>query len=330
MLATVPIGSGVDANAFDPGTQLAFASCGDGTTTIAHEDGDKLTVVQTLKTERGARTMALDPATHKIYLASAKFEAPEPRASGAAKWFPARSRFWFTGWTKSQRYNFMRVLVVEDEKKTASFVRKALQAEGFAVDVCHNGDDALAAAKATPFDVIVLDIMLPGRDGLSVLRQLRERKNTTPVLLLSARGEVNERVEGLNAGADDYLPKPFELAELVARVRALTRRGGENKSTVLRVADLTLDTLTRKAQRGETEIELTAREYRLLEFLMRSAGRLCGRMMIIEKVWDYDFDPGTNLVDVYIRRLREKIDADFEPKLLHTVRGSGYVLKETP
>ncbi len=224
----------------------------------------------------------------------------------------------------------MRILVVEDEKKTASFVRKALQAEGFAVDVCHNGDDALAATRATPFDGIVLDIMLPGRDGLSVLRLLRERKNTTPVLLLSARGEVNERVEGLNTGADDYLPKPFELVELVARVRALTRRGGENKSAVLRVADLTLDTLTRQAQRGETKIELTAREYRLLEFLMRSAGRLCGRMMILEKVWDYDFDPGTNLVDVYVKRLREKIDADFEPKLLHTVRGAGYMLKEAP
>ena len=224
----------------------------------------------------------------------------------------------------------MRVLVVEDEKKTASFIRKALQAENFAVDVTHNGNAALAAASATPFDVILLDIMLPGRDGLSVLRQLRERKNTTPVLLLSARGEVNERVEGLNAGADDYLPKPFELVELVARVRALTRRGGENKSTVLCVADLTLDTVTHEAQRHGTKIELTAREYRLLEFLMRSAGRLCGRMMILEKVWDYDFDPGTNLVDVYVRRLREKIDANFEPKLLHTVRGSGYVLKESP
>ena len=224
----------------------------------------------------------------------------------------------------------MRILVVEDEKKTASFVRKTLLAESFAVDVCHNGDDALAAAMATPFDGIVLDIMLPGRDGISVLKQLRERKNSTPVLLLSARGEVNERVEGLNAGADDYLPKPFELVELVARVRALTRRGGENKSTTLRVADLTLDTLTHKAQRGGATIELTAREYRLLEFLMRAAGRLCARMMILEKVWDYGFDPGTNLVDVYIRRLREKIDANFQPKLLHTVRGSGYVLKETP
>jgi DNA-binding response OmpR family regulator len=221
----------------------------------------------------------------------------------------------------------MRVLVVEDEKKTAQFVRKALQTEGFAVDVCHDGDGALAATSATPFDAVVLDIMLPGRDGLSVLRQLRERKNTTPVLLLSARGEVNERVEGLNAGADDYLPKPFELAELIARVRALTRRGADSKSTILRVADLTLDTLKHQAHRGAITIELTIREYRLLEFLMRSADRLCGRMMILEKVWDYSFDPGTNLVDVYIRRLREKIDAGFEPKLLHTVRGAGYVLK---
>jgi DNA-binding response OmpR family regulator len=172
--------------------------------------------------------------------------------------------------------------------------------------------------------------MLPGRDGLSVLRQLRDRRNGAPVLLLSARGEVSERVEGLNSGADDYLPKPFELAELVARVRALTRRGAENKSTTLRVADLILDTLTHKAQRGEREIELTAREYRLLDFLMRSAGRLCGRMMILEKVWDYSFDPGTNLVDVYVRRLREKVDAGFDTKLLHTVRGAGYMLKEQP
>jgi heavy metal response regulator len=224
----------------------------------------------------------------------------------------------------------MRVLVVEDEKKTASFIRKALQAEGFAVDVCDNGNDALAAAVTTSFDGIVLDIMLPGRDGLSVLRQLRERKNVTPVLLLSARGEVNERVEGLDAGADDYLPKPFALVELVARVRALGRRGAEPKSTVLRLADLTLDTITRQAQRKGVSFELTTREYRLLEFLMRSTGRICGRMAILEKVWDYNFDPGTNLVDVYIKRLREKIDADFEPKLLHTVRGVGYVMKESP
>lgn len=231
---------------------------------------------------------------------------------------------------RPKEYAFMRVLVVEDEKKTASFIRKALQSESFSVDVIHNGDDALAAACTTSFDAIVLDIMLPGRDGLGVLKQLRLRKNNTPVLLLSARGEVNERVEGLNLGADDYLPKPFELAELIARVRALTRRNGDNKSIVLRVADLTLDTVTHKAQRGGEDIELTAREYRLLEFLMRSTGRMCGRMMIFEKVWDYDFDPGSNLVEVYISRLREKIDAKHEPKLLHTMRGAGYVLSETP
>jgi DNA-binding response OmpR family regulator len=222
----------------------------------------------------------------------------------------------------------MRVLVVEDEKKTASFIRKALQGEGFAVDVCHRGDDALTAVTATPFDGVVLDIMLPGRDGLSVLRQLRERNDHTPVLLLSARGEVNERVEGLNAGADDYLPKPFAVAELVARVRALGRRGAESKSPLLRVGNLTLDTILHRAQRGGRFFDLTAREFRLLEFLMRSAGRICGRMSIIEKVWDYDFDPGTNLVDVYVKRLREKIDDGFEAKLLHTVRGAGYVLKE--
>jgi DNA-binding response OmpR family regulator len=222
----------------------------------------------------------------------------------------------------------MRVLVVEDEKKTASFIRKALQEEGYAVDVCHQGDEAAAAPSATPYDAIVLDIMLPGRDGLSILRHWRQQRIKTPVLLLSARGEVNERVEGLDAGADDYLPKPFALVELAARVRALTRRGGDSKSAVLRVADLTLDTVTHHARRGDADIELTSREYRLLEFLMRSAGRLCGRMMILEKVWDYDFDPGTNLVDVYIKRLREKIDASFDAKLLHTVRGTGYVLKE--
>jgi DNA-binding response OmpR family regulator len=221
----------------------------------------------------------------------------------------------------------MRVLVVEDEKKTASFVRKALESEGFAVDVCPRGDEALIAAGTTPFDGIVLDIMLPGRDGLSVLRQLRAQGNRTPVLLLSARGEVNERVEGLDAGADDYLPKPFVIAELVARVRALGRRGGESKATVLCVADLSLDTISHRAQRGGKFFDLTAREFRLLEFLMRSAGRICGRMSIIEKVWDYDFDPGTNLVDVYVKRLREKIDDGFEPKLLQTVRGVGYVLK---
>ena len=224
----------------------------------------------------------------------------------------------------------MRVLVIEDEKKTASFIRKALQAEGYAVDVCHDGDEGLVAPSTTPYDAIVLDIMLPGRDGLSILRHWRQIHNRIPVLLLSARGDVIERVEGLDAGADDYLSKPFALVELAARVRALTRRSGDTKSTVLRVADLSLDTITRVVRREEVDIELTAREYRLLEYLMQSAGRLCGRMMVLEKVWDYDFDPGSNLVDVYIRRLRGKIDAAFEPKLLHTVRGIGYVLRQPP
>jgi DNA-binding response OmpR family regulator len=172
--------------------------------------------------------------------------------------------------------------------------------------------------------------MLPGRDGLSVLRHLRDRGNSVPILLLSARGEVRERVEGLNAGADDYLPKPFALAELVARVRAMGRRGGESRAAVLEVADLRVDTVTREVRRCGTSIDLTAREYRLLEFLLRSAGHVCGRMSILEKVWDYDFDPGTNLVDVYVRRLREKVDAAFEVKLIHTVRGVGYVLRPQP
>lgn len=223
-----------------------------------------------------------------------------------------------------------RVLVVEDEKKTASLVRQALEAGGFDVEICGRGDEALEAAIAQPFDGLVLDIMLPGRDGLSVLRQLRAQGNRTPVLLLSARGEVNERVAGLDAGADDYLPKPFVIAELVARVRALGRRGSEAKATVLRVADLALDTIAHRAERGGKVFELTAREFRLLEFLMRSAGHICGRMSLIENVWDYDFDPGTNLVDVYVKRLREKIDDGFEPKLLQTVRGVGYLLKDAP
>lgn len=221
----------------------------------------------------------------------------------------------------------MHVLVVEDEKKTAAFIRKALLAEGFAVDVVHNGDEVASAASATGFDAIVMDIMLPKRDGISALRQLRARKITTPVLLLSARGEVDERVQGLNAGADDYLPKPFVLAELIARVRALGRRSTAHMPVELRLASLVLNTSTRTAQRDSTDIELTSREYLLLEYLLRSAGRVCSRMAILEQVWGYTFDPGTNIVDVYIKRLREKIDAGFAPKLLHNVRGVGYVMK---
>jgi DNA-binding response OmpR family regulator len=223
----------------------------------------------------------------------------------------------------------MRILLAEDDRKTASFVRKALQSEGFLVDVVHGGEEVVPMIAAERFDVLVLDIMLPGQDGLSVVRSIRQGGLPLPVLLLTARSQVTERVEGLNAGADDYLPKPFALAELIARVRALSRRAVECRPVLLRVADLVLDTLQRTARRGEKMIELSTREFRLLEFLMRSPGRVCGRMEIVQNVWEYDFDPGTNLVDVYIMRLREKIDSEFPLKLLHTVRGVGYVLRES-
>jgi DNA-binding response OmpR family regulator len=223
----------------------------------------------------------------------------------------------------------MRILLAEDDRKTASFVRKALQSEGFLVDVVHEGQEVVPMVSSESFDVLVLDIMLPGRDGLSVVRSIRHNGSALPVLLLTARGEITERVEGLNAGADDYLPKPFALAELVARVRALSRRAVECQPVLLRVTDLVLDTIQRTARRGEKLIELSTREFRLLEFLMRSPGRVCGRMEIVQNVWEYDFDPGTNLVDVYIMRLREKIDFGFSIKLLHTVRGVGYSLRET-
>jgi DNA-binding response OmpR family regulator len=222
----------------------------------------------------------------------------------------------------------MRVLVVEDEPKTAEFIRTALTEAGFSVETVDDGHAVLGVLGAATFDLAVLDVMLPGCDGLQIVRQLRAKNHRLPVLLLSARGEVNEKVDGLNAGADDYLPKPFALEELLARVRALLRRGQENRDLVLRVADLALDTTSRIAHRGARKIELTNREFRLLEYLMRSAGRVCTRMMILEKVWEYHFDPGTNVVDVYIRKLREKVDGEGEHKLLHSVRGEGYTLRE--
>jgi DNA-binding response OmpR family regulator len=223
----------------------------------------------------------------------------------------------------------MRVLLAEDEKKVAGFIRRALREAGFVVDMVHRGDEALELARTTPYDAIVLDVMMPGRDGLSVLRQLRESRVQTPVLFVTARGEPTERIEGLDAGADDYLAKPFDMGELCARVRALTRRSAE-RQTVLRVADLSLNLLTREIERAGQKIELQAREYELLELLMRSTGRVLSRTQIIERVWEYHFDIGTNVVDVYIQRLRRKIDDAFEPKLLQTVRGVGYVLKAEP
>lgn len=223
----------------------------------------------------------------------------------------------------------VRILVVEDEKKIAHFIRKALREAGFVVDVCHHGDEAFELANSTPFDAIVLDVMLPGRDGLSIVRQLRERRNSVPILLLTARGEVNERVEGLDLGADDYMAKPFSTTELIARLNALSRRMGDSRFSLLKVSDLTVNILTREVHRGGQTIELPPREFALLEFLMRSPGRVQTRTQICEHVWEYQFDPGTNLVDAYIQRLRRKIDDPFEEKLIHTVRGVGYVMKAT-
>ena len=221
----------------------------------------------------------------------------------------------------------MRILVVEDERKIAGFIRQGLEENGFAVEVCANGDEAFTLATTRPYDAVVLDIMLPGRDGLSILRGLRERKNTVPVILVTARTELNERIDGLNLGADDYLTKPFYVEELVARIHAIARRAKDEPSGLLRVGDLTVDLMQRRVRRGEREVELTAREFSLLERLMRSPGRVFTRTQLLEHVWGYDFDPETNLVDVNIRRLRKKIDEAAALPLIETVRGVGYRLR---
>ena len=221
----------------------------------------------------------------------------------------------------------MKVLVIEDEKKIASFVRKGLEAQGFVVEVSPHGDDGYVLACSRPYDALVLDIMLPGKDGLSILRNLRERKIGLPIILLTARSELNERLEGLNLGADDYLTKPFHIEELIARLHAVTRRAAGTSQSILVVGDLKMNLLTRKVARGEQAIELTAREFSLLEHLMRSPGRVLTRVEICERVWDYNFDPGTNLVEVYVQRLRKKVDGDFPNKLIETIRGVGYRIK---
>ena len=224
----------------------------------------------------------------------------------------------------------MKVLVVEDENKMASFLERGLKEQGFIVTVVRRGDEALDLILQSAYDAVLLDIMLPGLDGLSVARRLRQKGNGTPILMLSARGEVDERVEGLEAGADDYLAKPFAVKEVVARLKALGRRQPEARVQLLKVADLTMDLAQHEVRRGDSRIELAAREYRMLQVFLRNAGRVCGRSLLLEQVWDFNFDPGSNLVDVYVRRLREKIDAGRDVKLLHTVRGSGYVLREEP
>jgi heavy metal response regulator len=221
----------------------------------------------------------------------------------------------------------MRILVVEDEAKVASFIRKGLEEEGYAVDVAPDGDTGLAMGLDRVHDLILLDVHLPGRNGFSVLKELREKQVITPVLLLTVRATIEDKVLGLDSGADDYLTKPFAFQELLARVRALLRRKGEDRSAVLQVADLTLDPARREAFRGSEKIELTSKEFALLDYFMRNPGRVLTRTQIAEHVWDYDFDSMTNVIDVYVNYLRKKIDKGREPKLIHTVRGTGYVMK---
>ncbi len=221
----------------------------------------------------------------------------------------------------------MRILIVEDERKISAYVKRGLEEQGYAVDAAFTGREALDWAEAIDFDAILLDILLPELDGLAVCRELRKRGTRTPILMLTARDAVDARVAGLDAGADDYLVKPFALKELLARLRAITRRAADTpRSSVLQIADLTLDTLTRRVRRGDAAIELTAKEYAVLECLMREPERVLTRTMIAEHVWNYDVFNQSNVVDVYIRNLRRKIDDPFEVKLIHTVRGAGYRL----
>jgi two-component system, OmpR family, response regulator len=222
----------------------------------------------------------------------------------------------------------MRILVVEDELKMASLLRRGLAEEGHAVDVARTGDDALWMAGAAEYDAIVLDLMLPGMDGIEVCRRVRESGVWVPVLMLTARDAVDDRVAGLDAGADDYLAKPFSFAELLARLRALVRRGGVERPAVLEVGDLRLDPATRQVWRGPTEINLSAKEFALLETFMRRPGQVLSRYQLLEHAWDYGYENRSNVVDVYVRYLRDKVDRPFERDSLETVRGAGYRLRK--
>jgi len=223
----------------------------------------------------------------------------------------------------------MRILVVEDDRKVASFIRQGLVEEGHTVETAADGDGALELlVEGEPYDLIVLDVMLPGRDGFAVLKGARQAGVHAPVIMLTARDSVADKVTGLDLGADDYLAKPFAFEELLARVRALFRRRSERRAPVLRLADLTLDPATRKVERAGRRIELTTREWALLEYFMRNAGRILTRPMLVQHVWGLDFDPESNIVDVYVGYLRRKIDGPQERKLFHTIRGAGYVLKD--
>jgi heavy metal response regulator len=221
----------------------------------------------------------------------------------------------------------MRILVVEDEQKVASFIKKGLQEEGYAVDVAADGLEGLSVLEMNVYDAMILDLMLPKKNGIEVMREVRAKKMNVPVLMLTARDTLADKVMGLDAGADDYLTKPFAFQELLARLRSLLRRGKAEVS-MLKIADLTLDPATRKVKRGETELTLTAKEFSLLEYMMRNSGKPLSRTTLSEHVWDINFDRMTNVVDVYINFLRNKVDKGFETKLIQTVRGVGYTLKE--
>lgn len=221
----------------------------------------------------------------------------------------------------------MRLLVIEDEKKVASFIKKGLEEEYYAVDVAYDGEQALYMTEVNEYDLIVLDIMLPKVDGMTVLRQIRQNGNIVPILVLTAKDSVENIVEGLDAGCDDYLTKPFAFSELLARIRALLRREREAKTPVLEVGDLRLCPLTHEVTRGDKRVDLTAKEYGLLEYFMRNPNRVLTRTMMAEHVWDYHFDTDTNVVDVYVNFLRNKIDRGFDIKLIHTIRGVGYMMK---
>lgn len=222
----------------------------------------------------------------------------------------------------------MKILVVEDEPGTARVLQETMAALGWQAELLTRGDDAVNRINTAAFDAVIMDIMLPGCDGLTAVRRLRSMNNSTPVLLLSARGDVNQRISGLNVGADDYLAKPFSAAEVIARLRAITRRAGESGAILLRLADLVVDLPRRQVARGGRNIDLSPREFRMIEAMMQNAGSVCTRSQLLRQVWDYSFDPGTNLVDVYIRKLREKIDFGNDLPLLHTIRGVGYMMSE--
>ena len=222
----------------------------------------------------------------------------------------------------------MRLLVVEDQKDLNKIITKHLTAEGYSVDSCFDGEEALDYIDMADYDGIILDIMMPKMDGLAVLRQMRAEGNGTPVLFLTARDAVEDRVEGLDTGASDYLIKPFAFEELLARIRAMTRKASGIQSSTFTAADLVMDTAAHTVSRGGRDITLSAKEFALLEYLLRNKGKVLSRTMIENNLWNFDYAGGTNAVDVYIRYLRKKIDDDFEQKLIHTVRGSGYILKE--